>query len=566
MANESVEGSTWGRVLICGGTDWATNGRKERSSGKAPTDLMEPHILRSLCNVKASKIITGPSANYAIVLDIHGAAYLFGRPPAMVQSNGVISESTPLKISPSSVGSPKGTKWVNGAAGRSHFLLVDSKGDVWGCGNNVFGQIGVPVATVVDKLTKVTGPWVKDPEAKVVQVTAGHTFSLFLTSTGQVYASGSSEFGQLGNGKTGERLVKAGKIAYDIEVPPRLVQGFENVKIIEIASGNQHSLALDDNGYVYSWGFAGYSRLGLQDQKDRLLPTIVPSFAGNNELTRARSIACGPTSSTVIDRQNMILIAGKWKLSGDGSTGQPYTRFKHIQDVMACKVIKTSSGGCTHFITTPDPEGGVMTVGFGQGVLYGELGLGSDSAKSATKPQKIIPLSGVDMIDVVGGAFFTLFLARPNLALSDLDRYPLHINSASLCLICNTDLEQDAPLECERCDQPYHIGCLSPPLSAVPEGEWFCPECALEADAGPDEPFKPALGITIPKPANGKKGVKQDVVETAGNPKALASATNGASTPSKFVKGGKRSREEERSAQGEMFPPINIYNCRLSIL
>lgn len=78
-----------------------------------------------------------------------------------------------------------------------------------------------PVATVVDKLTKVAGPWVRDPEAKIVQATAGHTFSLFLTSTGQVYASGSSEFGQLGNGKTGERLVKAGKIAYDIEVPPR---------------------------------------------------------------------------------------------------------------------------------------------------------------------------------------------------------------------------------------------------------------------------------------------------------------------------------------------------------
>lgn len=144
-----------------------------------------------------------------------------------------------------------------------------------------------PVAMVVEKLTKVAGPWVRDPEAKVVQVTAGHTFSLFLTFTGQVYASGSSEFGQLGNGKTGERLVKAGKIAYDIEVPPRnlfrclktridtdkllqgLVQGLENVKITEIASGNQHSLALDDNGYVYSWGFAGYSRLGLQDQKDR---------------------------------------------------------------------------------------------------------------------------------------------------------------------------------------------------------------------------------------------------------------------------------------------------------
>lgn len=76
-------------------------------------------------------------------LSVHGAAYLFGRPPAMVQSNGVISEDIPLKISPLSVGSPEGTKWVNGAAGRSHFLLVDSRGDVWGCGNNIVGQIGL---------------------------------------------------------------------------------------------------------------------------------------------------------------------------------------------------------------------------------------------------------------------------------------------------------------------------------------------------------------------------------------------------------------------------------------
>lgn len=76
-------------------------------------------------------------------LSVHGAAYLFGRPPAMVQSNGIISENIPLKISPLSVGSPGGTKWVNGAAGRSHFLLVDSRGDVWGCGNNIVGQIGV---------------------------------------------------------------------------------------------------------------------------------------------------------------------------------------------------------------------------------------------------------------------------------------------------------------------------------------------------------------------------------------------------------------------------------------
>lgn len=44
----------------------------------------------------------------------------------------------------------------------------------------------------------------RDPGAKIVQVSTGNTFSLFLSDSGQVYAAGSSEAGQLGNGKTGQ--------------------------------------------------------------------------------------------------------------------------------------------------------------------------------------------------------------------------------------------------------------------------------------------------------------------------------------------------------------------------
>jgi alpha-tubulin suppressor-like RCC1 family protein len=52
------------------------------------------------------------------------------------------------------------------------------------------------------------------------QVSAGSTFSLFLTGSGKVYAAGSSETGQLGNGKTGERIAKSGMIGYDFEAYP----------------------------------------------------------------------------------------------------------------------------------------------------------------------------------------------------------------------------------------------------------------------------------------------------------------------------------------------------------
>jgi PHD-finger len=34
-----------------------------------------------------------------------------------------------------------------------------------------------------------------------------------------------------------------------------------------------------------------------------------------------------------------------------------------------------------------------------------------------------------------------------------------------------------------KCDNSYHLKCLNPPLSAVPEGEWFCGSCVTEIGA-----------------------------------------------------------------------------------
>lgn len=55
---------------------------------------------------------------------------------------------------------------------------------------------------------------------------------------------------------------------------------------------------------------------------------------------------------------------------------------------------------------------------------------------------------------------------------------------------------------------------------------------------------------------NGKKGLKQDAVEAGSNPEAPRSTTDAALTPSKSVSGSKRSWEEEKSAQGEIWPRI----------
>ena len=84
----------------------------------------------------------------------------------------------------------------------------------------------------------------------------------------------------------GERIVSTGKTAFGYDDKPILIKPFSDRKIVMIASGQQHSLALNEDGYVWAWGtfssnsrfaskvivktgFAGYGRLGLGDQKDR---------------------------------------------------------------------------------------------------------------------------------------------------------------------------------------------------------------------------------------------------------------------------------------------------------
>lgn len=102
---------------------------------------------------------------------------------------------------------------------------------------------------------------------------------------------------------------------------------------------------------------------------------------------------------------------------------------------------------------------------------------------------------------MAAGQNTTFFIAKPGEKLSDMPRHPYDMEAPELCVICNLDTGDDGSLlECEKvrtrfvctaqadragrqCDNPYHLACLDPPLEAVPEGEWFCPDCEEEPGA-----------------------------------------------------------------------------------
>ena len=65
------------------------------------------------------------------------------------------------------------------------------------------------------------------------------------------------------------------------------------------------------------------------------------------------------------------------------------------------------------------------------------------------------------------------------------------------CERCHTDVDEELLLLCDGCDEAYHTYCLIPQLTAIPDDEWFCPQCQLEESLRLEEEHTAAvLGLT----------------------------------------------------------------------
>ena len=52
------------------------------------------------------------------------------------------------------------------------------------------------------------------------------------------------------------------------------------------------------------------------------------------------------------------------------------------------------------------------------------------------------------------------------------------LGSSAICGVCKDGGRENYMVLCDVCDRGFHLDCLEPKLTKVPEGDWMCQRCA----------------------------------------------------------------------------------------
>ena len=378
----------FGEVFIAGSVAHSLTGRKDPPSaggdGVPETNLYNFQHFRQLSGKRISRVVTSSVACHYIAIDVDGGAYIWGRNERGQLGQGDLSNRyRPVKIN---VGSPI----VDAAAGKSHTLLVTAAGDVWACGDNKLGQLGLGKEAsyqegTIKKFTKVNLG-----EKQATACAAGAEFSVILAG-GVVLSCGSPQYGQCGSGSTGEYIIQAGRIGYkEITSFRELVGPIASIKCSAIAAGACHGVALSVDGVPYSWGCGAYGRLGTGKPADEVVAKPIEFFLP--ERLRIGSIVCGATATFALTRAGTRPLVYYFGITR--KTGEATMKPTYIQDITSMSVRAIAIGPTSTLLAADN-----SIVGWGPSPTSGELGFGSET-KSSTKPKLVDDLEGAFAINV----------------------------------------------------------------------------------------------------------------------------------------------------------------------
>ena len=282
------------------------------------------------------------------------------------------------------------------AAGAHHTVALKDDGTVWAWGSNNYGQLGngayIHQSDIPVQVMDLTD---------VIAIAAGDSHSVAVKNDGTVWAWGANWYGELGDGTTNESRTPVQAVGLD--------------GVTAISAGYYHTVAVKNDGTAWAWGYNSMGQLGDGTFDNRLMPVQV---VGLYEVT---AITAGGSYSVALKGDGTVWAWGiNW--GGQLGDGTYYDSSTPVQ-VVGISGVAEVSAGWRHTVAVKN-DGTVWTWGYN---WYGQLGDGTNADSNFP----------VQVVDDDGWDYFNLNKTRQDYTVI------FHLNGGTR--ICGGETEQAVP-------------------------------------------------------------------------------------------------------------------------
>lgn len=269
---------------------WGNNSYGQLGDGTY-TEQFAPVLVQGVWDVAA----LAAGGQFSVAAKRDGSVWAWGDNPSLVLGSDTI-EYTPIPIQVSGIGDV-----IALSAGWEHTMALTQDGRVWVWGDNGYGQLG----NGDGQHTSMAIPAPVEISNKVQRIAAGDFSSFALDENNALWVWGNNADGQLGIPPSQSQIAGI----------PKLITSISSV--ISIASGSNHTVAVTEDGRVWTWGDNGSGQLGTG-----YFGAGTWSVEPLSGVTKAVLASAGTEFSAVSLEDGTVMAFGRNKNGqlGDGST------------------------------------------------------------------------------------------------------------------------------------------------------------------------------------------------------------------------------------------------------